>query len=119
MSSPNVEEVGEGAPSGIITAPVPPPKPTSTRPSKKLLPDQVLLSTYVPPLERVHHPTGMMAPDPEGVLEISHRWNPFNQVESSVAHMRDLYSNYFWIPVVAFLEQYTIPLPIYMDKDAF
>ena len=36
--------------------------------SRKRLPDQVLLSTYVPPQERVHPPTGMVAPDPKGAL---------------------------------------------------
>ena len=62
---------------------------------------------------------GMVAPDLEGAREIIHRWSPFNQVESLVAHMRDLYPNYFRVPVVARAEQYTIPFPIYMDKEAF
>ena len=82
MSSPNVEEVGEGAPSEVVTTSMPPPKPTSTRPSKKQLPDQVLLSMYVSPLERVHPSIGMVAPDPEGLLEIVHCLSPFNQAES-------------------------------------
>ena len=101
VSSPNFEEVGKGAPLGVVTASVPPPKPTGTGPSKKPLPDQVLLSTYVLPLERVHPSTGMVAPDLEGVLEIVHRWSLFNQAESSVTHMCDLYLNYFRIPVAA------------------
>ena len=95
VSSPNVEEVGKGPPLGVVTALVPPPRPTGIGPSKKQLPDQVLLSTYVPLLERVHPLTGMVAPDLEGVLEIVHHWSPFNQAESSVAHMCDLYQNYF------------------------
>ena len=72
MSSLNVEEVGEGAPSWVVTTPVLPPKSTGIGPSKKQLPDQVLLSTYVLKLERVHPSTGMVALDPEGMLEIGH-----------------------------------------------
>ena len=72
MSSLNVEEVGAGTPSGVVTALVPPPKPTGTGPSNKQLPDRVLLSTYVPPLERVHPSMGMVPSDPKGVLEIVH-----------------------------------------------
>ena len=78
-----------------------------------------MLSTYVPPLERIHSLMDMVAPNPEGMLEIAHRWNPLNQVESPMVHMRNLYSNYFRIPVAARSEHYTIPLPVYMDKDAF
>ena len=36
-----------------------------------------------------------------------------------VAHIRDLYPNYFRVPVAAHAEQYTISLPVYMDKEAF
>ena len=119
VSSLNIEEVRERAPSGVVTAPVLPPKPASTELNKKWLPDRVLLSTYVPPLERIHPSMGMVAPNPEGVLEIVHRWSPFNQVESPVVHMHELYPNYFQILVAAHIEQYTILLHVYMDKEAF
>ena len=120
VSSPNVEKVGEGPPLiRVVITLVPPPKPTGTGPSKKQLLNQILLSTYVPPLERVHPLTGMVAPDPKGLLEIVLRWILFNQEESPVVHMRDLYPNYFRIPMVAQSKRNTIPLPIYMDKDAF
>ena len=61
----------------------------------------------------------MVAPNPEGAQEIIHRWSPFNQAESPNAHMCDLYPNCFRVPVVARVEQYTIPFPIYMDNEAF
>ena len=96
-----------------------PPKPVDTEPSRKRLPDRLLLSTYVSPQERIHPSTSMVAPDLEGALEIIHPWSPFNQAESSIAHMRDLYHNYFQVLVAARVEQYTIPLPIYMDKEVF
>ena len=70
VSPPSVEEVGMGVPLGVVIALAPPPKPTVARPSKKRLPDWVLVSTYVPPLERVHPPTDMVAPDLKDVLKI-------------------------------------------------
>ena len=115
----NVNEIGDEAPTGVATAPMLPPKPTNTKPSRKRLHDRVLLSTYVPPQEMMHPLTGMVAPDPKGAREIIHRWSPFNQEESPFAHMHDLYPNYFRVPVAARAEQYTIPLALYMDKEAF
>ena len=61
----------------------------------------------------------MVALDPEGAREIIHYWSPFNQAESPVAHMCDLYPNYFQVSMVARVEQYTIRFPVYMDKKAF
>ena len=108
-----------GAPSGVVIAPTPPPKPTSASPSKKQLPDQVLVSMYVPPLERVHPSTDMVASDLEDMLKIVRRWSPLNQEESPVTRMHDLYLNYFWMPVINSLEQYSILLPVYIDKENF
>ena len=34
-------------------------------------------------------------------------------------HMRDLYPNYFQVPVSARAKQYSIPFPIYMNKEVF
>ena len=55
-----------------IVSPPPPPKPTGAGPSKKRLLDLVLVSTYVPPLERVHPSMDMVTPDLEDVLKIIH-----------------------------------------------
>ena len=118
-SPPNVEEVGMGAPLGVVSAPTPPPMSIGAGPSKKRLPDQVLVSTYVLPLERVHPSMDMVVPDLEDVLKIVHCWNPLNQEEFSVTHIRNLYPNYFQIPVAARSKQYSIMLPIYMDKETF
>ena len=79
----------------------------------------MLLSTYVPPYERVHPPTGMVALDLEGAKEINHRWRPFNQAEPLVVHMRDLYPNHYRILVAAYAEQYSILFPVYRNKEAF
>ena len=107
----NVDKIGEVAPSRVAAAPMFLPRPADTESSRKRPPDRVLLSTYVPPQERIHPPTGMVALDPEGAREIIHRWSPFNRAESPVAHMRDLYPNYFRVLVAARGEQYTIPFP--------
>ena len=119
MHPPSVEEVGMDAPSGVAYALAPSPKPTSAKPTKKRMPDRVLVSTYVPLLERVHPLTDMAAPNLEDMLKIVHRWSPLNQEESPVTHMHDLYLHCFRMPVVARLEQYTILLPVYMDKEDF
>ena len=69
----NVDEIGEGSPSGVAVAPIPPPKPADIVFSRRRPSDQVLLSTYVPPRERILHPAGMVAPNLEGAWEIIQR----------------------------------------------
>ena len=59
----SVDEIGEGSPSGVVAALLPPPKLASTVPSRRKPPNQVLLSMYVPPHGRIAPPTGMVAPD--------------------------------------------------------
>ena len=115
----NVDKIRENAPSGAIAPMMLPPKPADIEPSRKRLVNQLLLSTFVSPQERIHPLTGMVAHDPEGALEIIHCWSPFNQANSPVAHMLDLYPNYFRVLMAARVEQHTIPLLVYMDKEAF
>ena len=62
-----------GEPLGVTVAPMLPPKPVDTESSRKRPPDWVLLSTYVPPQERIHPQTSMVAPDSKGAQEIIHR----------------------------------------------
>ena len=45
----NVDEIGEEAPSRVAAAPMLPPMPVDTEPSRKRLPDRVLLSMYLFP----------------------------------------------------------------------
>ena len=101
---PNVDEINERSPSGTVSASIPPPRPADTLSSRRRLPYQMLLSTYIPPYERIHPPTGMVSPDLEGAQEIIHHWSPFNQAEPLVTHMGDLYPNYFRELVVAHVE---------------
>ena len=46
-------------------------------------------------------------------------WNPFNKRDSSIAHMRKLYLNNLRMPVVARVEEYSIPFPSYMDEKSY
>ena len=76
VASPsNIEKVGTGAPSRVVATPAPQPKSTP--------------------------PTDTMAPAIEDVVKLIRRWNPFNEEDSPIVHMRDLYPNYFRIPVAA------------------
>ena len=118
-SPPSGEEVGMGTPLGVVTALAPPPKSIDIKPSKKQLPDRVLVSTYVLPRERVHPLMDVVASNLKDVLKFVHHWSPLNQEKSSVTHIRDLFPNYFRLLVAAHSEQYSIPLHVYMDKEDF
>ena len=80
-----------GIPSGQITSR--PDKVTSSRSgrSRSLLPDRLLLYSYIrpkgpaPPMEEVS------ALEPEGAQEIINRWKLFNHGESLAAHLEQLY----------------------------
>ena len=63
VGGPSVDEIGKGSPSEVVVAPLPLLKLEDPAPSGRRLPDQVLLSTYVPPHERIHPPAGMVALD--------------------------------------------------------
>ena len=76
MSPLNVEEVGMGAPSRVVIAQASLPRPNGAGPSKKRLSDRVIVSTYIPPLERVRPSLDMEALDLEDMLKISRCWNP-------------------------------------------
>ena len=74
-SPPNVEDP---SPSRVVSSPVPPSKPTNIGPSKKRVLDRVLMSTYVPPLERVRPSMNTVDLELEDVLKLILRWSPFN-----------------------------------------
>ena len=78
----------------------------------------MIVSMYVPPLERVCPSLDMETPDLEDVLKITCHWNPLNQEESLVTRMHDLYPNYFRMLVTARSKKYSISLPVYVNKEA-
>ena len=90
-------------------------KYTRARHRGPLLPDCMLLNSYLPhrcpapPMEEVS------VPGPEGAQEIINRWRPFNWGESSADHLHDLYPVMLWMLVAVRAggqsEEYTISVP--------
>ena len=61
------------------------------------------------------------APGLEGAHEIINRWKPFNQGESSTAHMEQLYPALLRMPIAVLAEgkgeEYVISVPTYACKE--
>ena len=79
------------------------------------MPDKIVLSSFVQSMEwdrpLVDTPTLGL----EAAQFIIDHWAPFKQRDSSVAHMCNLYPTLLRVPVVARVEEYTIPFPGFMD----
>ena len=114
-------EVQEDIPSEQIASR--PDKATSShfRRSKSLLPDQLLLNSYIPPQGQAPPMEEVSAPGPEGAQEIINRWMPFNRGESPTAHMEQLYLELLRKLVVVRAkgkgEEYVISVSAYACKD--
>ena len=67
---------------------------------RSLLPDQMLLYSYLPPHGSAPPMEEVSAPGPKGVQEIIDHLRPFNRGESMVDRMHDLYPTMLWLPVV-------------------
>ena len=88
---------------------------------RPLLPDRILLNSYLlprgptPPMEEV------VVPGPEGIKHIIHRWKPFNQGESAADRLDDLYSRMLRMLVTARAgglgEEYSIVVPAGIIKE--
>ena len=76
----------------------------------------LMLGSYVKPMEWGRPLVDTPAPGPNEARSIIDRWNPFNKRDSYAAHMHKLYPNLLRIPVVARVEEYSIPFPSHMDK---
>ena len=85
------EEAWEGIPSEQIA--IRPTKAMSSRAehSRPLLPDQLLLYSYIPPQGQAPPMEEVSALGPEGAQEIIKRWELFNRGESPTAHLEQLY----------------------------
>ena len=114
------EEVRDGIPLGQITSQ--PDKATSSRPerSRPLLPDRLLLYSYIPPQGSAPLMEEVSALGPEGAQEIIYRWKPFNQGESPATHLEQLYPATLRMPVEVRAEgngeKYVISIPTYAYK---
>ena len=84
------EEVREGIPSEQITSRL--DKVTSSRSgrSRPLLPDRLLLNSYIPPQGTAPPMEEVSAPKPKGAQEIINRWNPFNRGKSLATYLEQL-----------------------------
>ena len=86
-----------------------PSEQTSSRPSQAmlsqaersrlLLPDRLLLYSYIPPHDQAPPMEEVSAPRPEGAQEIIRLWEPFNRGESSATHLEQPYPEMLWMPV--------------------
>ena len=56
-----------------------------------LLPDWILLNSYLPPRSPTPLMEEVVVPGPEGIKHIIHRWKPFNRGEYVVDRLDDLY----------------------------
>ena len=110
--------VGE-TPLEMVAAPSFAAKVAIVGPSRPRMHDQLLHSSYVLPQEWVYPLVDTLDPGPKASREINDRWNPFNKREPSLAHMHDLYPTLLQGLVAARIEQYSIPFPIYMDRETF
>ena len=82
---------------------------------RPLLPDRMLLNSYLPPRGPASPMEDVSVPGLEGVPEIIDRWRPLNRGESSADHLHDLYPVMLRMPVTVWAggqgEEYTIPVP--------
>ena len=64
-------------------------------------PDRLVLSSYIEPMEWARPTKDALAPDQETAQAFINYWRPFNQRDSFIVHMRDLYTHNFCLSAVA------------------
>ena len=88
-------------------------------PHKPRGPDRLVLNSPVKPMKWDHPPTDTSVPGPDFAWLIIDHWNPFNQRDTYVVDIRELYPTNLRIPVVALSKKYSIPFPSYLDKKSY
>ena len=103
-----------------------PDMPKLARPRRKrsLLPNRILLNSYLfppPPCGLAHPMEDVAVPGLEGIKHIIHCWKPFNWGESEANHLDDLYPRMLRIPVAARAsglgEEYSVVVPADIIKE--
>ena len=126
-----MEEPREASPVPVALQVVHPPeeatgqldraKYTLTDHRKPLLPDRMLVNSYLPPCGLPPLMEEVTIIGPEGVQEIIDQWRPFNRGESSADHLHDLYSTMLRMPVTVRVggqgEEYNISIPCSTSKE--
>ena len=97
------------------------PKLARTRHKRSLLPDRILLNSYIPPRSPAPAMEEVAVPGLEDIKHIIHRWKPFNQGKSSADRLDDLYSRMLRMPVAARTgglgEEYSVAVPAGIIKE--
>ena len=90
-------------------------KYTRTGRRRPLLPNRMLLNSYIPPRDPAPPMKEVLVLGLEGAQEIIDRWRPFNRGDSSAYHLHDLYPMMLRMPVMVWAggkgEVFTIPVP--------
>ena len=96
-------------------------KYTQTGRRRPMLPDRMLLNSYLPPRGPTPPMEKVSVLDLEGAQEIIDRWRPFNRGESSADHLHDLYPVMLQMPVTVWVggqgEEYTISVLVGTIKE--
>ena len=96
-------------------------KYTQTGFRKPLLPDRMLMNSYLPPCDPTPPMEEVISPGPEGAQEIVERWRPFNRGEYSADHLHDLYPTMLRMLVTIQAggqgEEYNISVPCGTSKE--
>ena len=119
--SPTHAKVREDIPSEQVDGRSDRAKSTRAGRSRPLLPDRLLLNSYIPPQGQVLPMEEVSASGLESAHEIINRWRPFNLDESLAAHMHQLYLALLRMPIDVQAEgrgeEYYVPVPTYVSKD--
>ena len=65
---------------------------------RSLLPDRILLNSYLPPRSPTPVIEEVAVPRPDDIMSILHRWRPFNWGGSAANRLDDLYPRTLWFP---------------------
>ena len=88
---------------------------------RSLLPDQILINSYLPHGGPAPAMEEVIAPGPDEIKSILHCWRPFNQGESAADRLDDLYPKMLRLPVRAREarqgDEYSIAIPVGTEKE--
>ena len=82
-------------------------------------PDRLVLNSSIKLMKWDHPLVDAFVPGLDVAQSIIDRWNPFNQRDTFVVDMRELYLTNLRIPVAALFEEYFVPFPGYLDKKSY
>ena len=88
---------------------------------KPLLPDRMLVNSYLPSRGSAPPMEEVIVLEPEGAQEIVDQWRPFNRGKSSADHLHNLYPMMLRMPVTIWAreqgEEYNISVPCSTGKE--